>query len=183
MRGLTIRRAAALAVGVASITGVAVTGTTIATAQSSYPACRTSQLTIWRGEPGDGAAGSFYYELQFSNTSKTTCSLYGFPGVAAVNSHGAQLGSPARRDHRFAPTKVMLAPGVTTHAVLRIADVSNYPPTTCQPTTAAALRIIPPNRSAASILSFRFRVCAKTGTVYLYVRTIRPRAGIPGYSQ
>jgi len=41
------------------------------------PDCATSQLTVWLGVPGDAAAGTFYYELEFSNTGHTACRLFG----------------------------------------------------------------------------------------------------------
>jgi hypothetical protein len=150
---------------------------------SAYPACRTSQLEVWRGAPGSGVAGGVYYDLQFSNVSGTTCSLFGFPGVSAVTSSRHQLGSPASWDHSYAPTTVVVSPGTTAHAVLRVTDVGVFSPSACQPTTAAGLRIYPPNQTTPTFLPFQFRACAKAGPVYLSVRTIRPRAGIPGFSQ
>jgi hypothetical protein len=167
---------AALGVGGGAMQAVAAAQTT-ATAR-----CHTSQLRIWRGDPGDGAAGSVYYQLEFTNVSSSTCSLDGYPGVAAVGSGGHQLGSAAGRDRMFAPAMVKLGPGATAHAVLRIIDVDNLPKSTCEPTTAAALRIYPPNATRAATLPFRFRACAKSGPAYLLVRTVRPRVGVPGYS-
>jgi len=45
---------------------------------------------------GDGAAGSVYYTLQFTNLSGHACTLRGYPGVSAVSLSGHQLGAPAR---------------------------------------------------------------------------------------
>lgn len=179
------RRGTAFALALFGVvaTGGAI-GPSVAMGQTAGPpGCRTSQLTVWRGDPGNGAAGSIYYELQFSNISTRSCSLFGFPGVSAVTAAGYRLGTPAVRDHAFSPTTVVLAPGTTAHAVLRVVNALNFPSTTCQPTTAAALKIYPPNQTAATVLAFRFPACAKAGPVYMYVRTVRPRAGIPGYSQ
>lgn len=181
MRGRSLRWGAAAAAGVACVAGLAVGGT-VAQAQVRYPSCRTSQLTVWRGEPGNGAAGSVYYELEFSNVSRTTCSLYGFPGVSALNSRGVQLGSAAVQVHDFPPPRVTLRPGATAHAVLRITNVANFPKATCGPTTATSLRVFPPNTVTASTQPFRFQACSKKGPVYLSVRTVRPGVGIPGYS-
>src|SRR5713226_6886180 len=57
------------------------------------PTCGAADLTAWLGIPGDGAAGSIYYELELSNTSSHACTLFGFPGVSAIDAHGHQLGS------------------------------------------------------------------------------------------
>jgi hypothetical protein len=165
-----------------ALTASAVAVSSDATAAGAS-ACRTSQLRVWRADPGSGTTGSVYYELQFSNVSNSRCTLDGYPGVSAVAGNGRQLGSAAARDDRFAPAAVVLAPGATAHAVLRITDVSNYAPSTCQSTTATALKIYPPNTSTAAKLAFRFRACSKSGPAYLTVRTVRPGTGVPDYSQ
>ncbi len=48
------------------------------------PRCGTGALTAWLGIPGDGFAGGVNYQLELSNTSGRTCTLYGFPGVSAL---------------------------------------------------------------------------------------------------
>ena len=148
-----------------------------------YPACGTSQLLLWWGMPGSGVAGGVYYELELSNVSATTCTLFGFPGVSAVNGRGRQVGAAAARDRTFAPTDVVLPPGATGHAVLRVSDVDVFPPSVCRPVTATGLRIYPPNQSSAAFLPLRLRACTTSGPVFLSVRVVRPHAGVPGYSQ
>jgi Protein of unknown function (DUF4232) len=179
-------RRATLAVAVAGASIVATSaasGATTGTAAVTYPSCPTSHLRVWRSAPGDGAAGSFYYELQFSNVSAKPCTLRGYPGVSAVDSSGHQLGSAASHDPMFAPTTIVVRPGRTAHAVLRITDVNVFPPATCKPVRAAGLRVFPPNTSRSAFVPLAFHACSQKGTGYLSVRTVRPRAGIPGYSQ
>ena len=180
-------RRAALAIPLAGVTALGVTAlsgaTTPAAGAVTHPACRTSQLVVWQGLPGSGTAGSIYYELQFSNVSSTACAMVGFPGVSAVSSTGTQLGSAAARDHSFAPRTVVLAPGATAHAVLRIVDAGAFPAASCRPVTATGLKVYPPNTTTAEVMPFRFAACSRKGPVFLYVRTVRPGAGIPGYSQ
>jgi hypothetical protein len=168
--------AAVVAVGTSQAAGPSL-------AADTTPRCHTTQLTVWRGAPPSGVAGGWYFDLQFSNTSRTTCALYGYPGLSAVAADGHQLGSAAGRDPRFAPSLVVLHPGGTAHAVFRLADVTVYPPSTCQPTTATGLRVYPPNATRSVVLPMRFRACAKAGPTFLSVRTVRPGVGIPGYSQ
>lgn len=174
--------AATAASGATSGTHATSTGAT-ASAATTYAPCPSSDLTVWRGAPGDGTTGAVYYELQFSNTSSTTCTLRGFPGVSAVDRAGHQLGSSASWDHRFAPTTITVRPGTTAHALLRITDVSNYPPSSCMPVRAVGLRIYPPDTTRSHFVPLGFEACSRKGPIYLSVRTIRPRAGIPGYSQ
>ena len=146
------------------------------------PRCATSALTVWLGIPGDGAAGSTYFQLELSNTSARTCTLYGFPGVSAVGPGGHQLGRAAARDHADATHLVTLRPGTTAHVLLRIADVANFPAASCDPANAVALRVFPPNDFRSAEVPFSFRACRKSGPVFLDVRTTVGGAGIPGFS-
>ena len=144
--------------------------------------CATSALTVWLGIPGDGAAGSTFYQLELSNTAKKTCTLYGFPGVSAIGPGGHQLGRAAARDHADPVRLVTLRRGATAHVLLRIADVANFPATSCDPASAVALRVYPPNDRRPVEVPFSFRACRKSGPVYLDVRTTVGGAGIPGFS-
>ncbi len=196
-RTLPLRHVATVAVALTACAfavggspGPASTSTTTATkttsmtsAASVVPGCRTRQLAVWVGVPGSGTAGSTYYELQLSNVSTTTCSLHGYPGVSAVTGTGRQLGSAAARDARFTPATVVLAPGTTAHAVLRVTDVSVFPPSRCRATTSAGLRVYPPNETASVTVPFPLHVCTTAVAPYLSVRTVRVGTGIPGHSQ
>ncbi|MFL6138660.1 MAG: DUF4232 domain-containing protein [Frankiaceae bacterium] len=179
---------AAAVAGASVLAATAVAGATTGSASTSatttaYAKCATANLRVWRPGTNDHAAGSAYWELELSNVSSTTCTLSGFPGVSAVDGNGHQLGSAAGRDHRFAPATVVLRPGTTAHALLRITDVGVFSTATCQPVTATGLRVYPPGTTKAAFVPLRFRACSQQGTVYLFVRTVRARAGIPGYGQ
>ena len=60
-------------------------------------ACSTGSLLISMDDTqANGGAGSSYYPLNFTNTSATTCAMYGYPGVsfaAAATTAGQQIGS------------------------------------------------------------------------------------------
>jgi hypothetical protein len=143
------------------------------------PPCVGAQLTVWMGLPGADAAGSAYYQVEFSNTAAMACSLYGFPGISGVSDRGTQLGAAARWGDSFVPAKVVLAPGETAHAVLQVANVYNFPPDTCKPTTSTGLRIYPPAQdAAAAVLPFITEAC-KSGSVYLTVEPVSAGTGIP----
>lgn len=148
----------------------------------SAPACATSDLRVWLGIPGDGALGSVYYQLEFSNISSRTCTLFGFPGVSAVGPDGGQLGSAASRDHGDPTQLVTLSPLATAHVVLRITNVGAFPPATCQPSNAIGLNVYPANTTTAATVPFSFQACAKSGPVFLTVRTTVAGTGIPAFS-
>ena len=63
---------------------------------AAVPRCSTSDLVAWlpNGE-GNGAAGGIFYSLSLTNISGHACTVFGFPGVSAVNTNGRRLGRPA----------------------------------------------------------------------------------------
>jgi hypothetical protein len=142
--------------------------------------CAAADLTAWLGIPGDGAAGSIYYELELSNTSSHACTLFGFPGVSAIDVQGHQLGSAAARDHSDVSHVVTLDRGATAHVLLRVVDTGALPG--CHPAAAVELRIYPPGDTASVMVPFSFSACKKHGPVYMYVRATMSGAGIPGFS-
>jgi hypothetical protein len=148
-------------------------------AEAQPQGCTTAGLKVWLGQ-GSGAAGSVYYPLELTNISGRWCTLYGYPGVSAVGDRGHQLGRAAGRDPSVRPRLVVVAPGRTAHAVVRIVDVGDYPKRICRPVTAKGLRVYPPNRYAAAYVPFGFRACSAMGPVYLSVRAVQPGVGIPG---
>jgi len=152
-----------------------------ASAPAAAHRCYASELTVWLGSPGSGAAGSTYYDLELSNTSKSTCTLFGYPGVSAHN-FARQLGSPAGRDHSRPSRLVTLLPGGTTHVILQITDVGNYPPSVCKPTSAQLLRVYAPGAFSAITMPFQggLQACGRRGPVYLHVTAVIPGTGIPG---
>lgn len=186
---IPVLRIAGLAAGVTAAAafggGVAAGAAAVPAAQhaaSSVAACTTAQLRVWYGEPAGAAAGSTYYPLEFSNVSGTSCALDGFPGVSGVTVAGAQLGSPARWNHVIAPSNVVLAPGATSHVILQVVDVANYPAATCGPTEAYGLRVYPPNQKASVVVPFAFEACGKSGPNYLSVDPVNAGVGIPLYT-
>ena len=150
---------------------------------SGTPRCTASAL---KGEvkvsAAGGAAGSIYYPLDLTNTSDTTCTLFGYPGVSFVTGpDGTQLGAAALRNPVAAATTVTLGPGQVAHAVLQVGAAGNYDPAQCQPVTAHYLRIYPPDQTASLVVPFTTQVCsaalpASIGT-QLGVTVVQPGAG------
>ena len=127
------------------------------------PVCTTGSLQVTVG-PANGAAGSFYYPLLFTNTSSATCTMYGYPGVALVSQPGgAMVGAAAVRNATFPKEVVTLAPGAVAHASLQVAIAQNYPPAQCKPATGHWLQVYPPGEYAALFVAFTTQTC--TGRV------------------
>jgi hypothetical protein len=155
-----------LAAGPGSVTAGAVATTP--------PGCATAGLVIWLDTTGNGAAGSSFYGLEFTNLSGHTCTLGGYPGVSGVNLTAKQVGRAATRDPSHPRHVVTLAQGATATAVLRIVDAGNFPKSTCHPVTAAGFRVYPPNRTTAKLVPFPFAACSRSGPAYLSVEALTP---------
>ena len=142
--------------------------------------CSTTALQANIGA-ANGAAGSSYYPIVFTNVSGGTCTLFGYPGVSLVSGiGGSQIGGAASRNPTFAPQTVTLAPGGTVHATLQAADALIYSASSCQPVTAHWLRVYPPGQFTPLYVSFTTKTC--TGQVpatTLGIYVVRPGATGP----
>jgi hypothetical protein len=123
------------------------------------------------GHPRDGAAGSVFYNLEFTNLSGHKCTLDGFPFVNAVRLHGSLLGHRAAFTH-VTPRNVTLEQGQTVKAVLQIVNVLDIPASQGKPVTAAGLRDFPPNNPRAKAVPFPFGAGSASGPVFMFVRPV-----------
>jgi hypothetical protein len=123
------------------------------------PACAAGDIAVGLQVPdGGGAAGSQYLLLTFRNTSRSTCTVNGHPGVSFVGKHdGTQIGEPAVR--RGSLRTVTLAPGELTTALLQVANAGNYDPATCVPTTSDGFRVYPPDSRVSAFVPYRTQAC------------------------
>lgn len=150
--------------------------TTVASAHlpaGPTPRCATSGLVVWLDTKADHAAGSSYYRLEFTNLSGHACTLQGFPGVSAAGITGRQLGRAAARSHTGTPRQIRLPNNATAVGVLQLVNVHNFPRSACRAVVAAALRVYPPNQTAAKLAPFPFPACSRPGPVYLFVRALQ----------
>ncbi len=139
------------------------TSTTIPGRQS----CATSALTASVGSP-NGAAGSTYYVLTFTNTSSTACIINGYPGVSYVaGSDGTQIGAPAARLPGTV-TAITVQSGASAFATLREVVAGNYG-SSCGLTNVAGLRIYPPNQTAALFVAQKTQGCSNSSDLVLQV--------------
>jgi Protein of unknown function (DUF4232) len=133
----------------------AVTGTT------GPAACATSGLKLTLGAQS-GYAGGVYQAIVFTNTSGTTCTLYGYPGVSLVSAPPyTQIGLAAKRASTVPVKLITLTSGASANAMLQIVDALNFPTATCSPTQAAYLRIYPPNQTVPGYLADASQTCAE----------------------
>jgi hypothetical protein len=146
---------------------------------SGPPACDTSALAVKLGE-GNGAAGSTYVPIVFTNKSSSACSMFGYPGVSFVTGPGgSQVGSAAARSSTQSPVSVTLAPGAVAHATLQIVDAENFPLSACKITSVHTLKVFPPANTVAAYLTLATKTCASTAPAVqvLDVQTVASGTG------
>ena len=170
---------AASAAVAAGSSGAVLAADTSHAAPAAVRACTADDLGVWLAVAQlDGAAGSVYYPLQFTNLSRHACAMRGFAGVSAVDRNLHQLGSPAGRAHVVPVRTVVLAPGRTAHAVLRYGDVTVSTAPACHPTFRTfELRVYPPGQYHATYAAFDFEVCSHAGPVYMDIGPLQAGVG------
>jgi hypothetical protein len=123
--------------------------------------CSTSDLSLSIGQ-GQGAAGTSYVPIIFTNTGSKPCTLYGFPGVSFLDSSGKQLGVPATHSGG-AEGVVTLAPNGAANSQLGLPDPGNFPSGGCNSATAAKLQVYPPGDFGALTIADTSTVCTTDG--------------------
>jgi hypothetical protein len=166
----------------------ALSGSSAAAGAATTSRCTTGNLVVWLNTTGNGAAGSSYYNLEFTNLSTHACTISGYPGVSALGIAGQQLGNAAGHNAAHPSTVITLASGSahsglggfqtgnTATVVLQITDAGNYPASTCAPVAAAGLRVYPPDQTASKIVPFPFVACSHRGPLVLHVESVQKGA-------
>jgi hypothetical protein len=167
--GGTLSRRLALVAPIGLIAAASAHGSGSAAAA---PKCASSSLVVWLNDEGAGTAGSFYYKIEFFNLSGHKCTLFGYPGVSAINLGGHQIGTPARREHFRSAKLLKLAPRSSAIAILHVTDPGVLPASSCHATFAAGLRVYPPGQTRAKIVPFPVPICSERGHSNMAVRAI-----------
>lgn len=154
----------ALLVTAALLPGTALASTaasaTPATANWGTPRCTIRQTRVSLG-PANPTAGTIFYPLRFTNVSRRTCSMWGWPKTWAEAQDGKVIGNASRALRGRRPFLV-LTPGRTVHADLGIIEAGNI----CRkPVTAVNLRVRAPQQVLSQLLRFRFQACRGHVTV------------------
>lgn len=142
---------------------------------AAVPACTSGNTRVWIGLPGDGTAGATFYQLEFSNIGRRPCTFFGFPGVSAIRANGHQAGLGAGRTGT--PRLVVLIPGATAHAVLRVTDAGAV---CAHPVRTTTLRVFPPGQRRAQFVPLATEACLHQRV--LRVRPVTSGTGIPGFT-
>jgi Protein of unknown function (DUF4232) len=141
------------------------------------PGCATRDLKATVGV-AQGAAGSVYQVIDFTNIGTASCSLYGYPGIAlAGGSPVTQIGMAASRSPQAGPALVTLKPGDVANTLLRITQAQNYPSSKCSPVASTYLQIYPPNQTTPIYLGYKSTGCSATGVNLLTVSVVQSGAG------
>jgi len=142
--------------------------------------CATRDLQAKAGV-AQGAAGSVYQVIVFTNISNVTCTLYGYPGVSlAAGTPVTQVGQAASRSTVAGPSLVTLAPGQAANSLLRITQAVNYPSATCAPTKTTYLQIYPPNQTTPIYLAYSSTGCSSNSVNLLTIGVVQSGAGSGG---
>ena len=138
--------------------------------------CPTRSLGLKLGL-SQGAAGSVYQVLDFTNISSVSCTLYGYPGVSLAGGQPVtQVGLAAGENPTPPRELVTLAPGQVANSLLRIVDALNYPASKCGPVTTQWMQVYPPNQTTPIFLSYKTTACSKPVRI-LTVSVVQPGSG------
>jgi hypothetical protein len=141
------------------------------------PRCDASVLRI---SIGAGPRGTRSYPLDFTNVSGASCTLSGYPAVAAYRGDHMRVGNEAGQDTAgpaasLAARRVLLVPGATAHAALTVD--TGLQPGACRPVLAAGLRVLAPGGSVPRYIRHALPACSAAGPrapVFLRVRYLEP---------
>lgn len=163
-------------------TAPATTAPATTAAGSTPPAgpaeCTTAGLHVAVGN-SQGAAGTIYYNVDFTNVSSSSCILQGYPGISLVSAGstaGSQIGADAKRSSAGAVHPITLTPGRTAHALLGIAEAANFSASSCHPVTAHWLKVFPPDQTVAAYVTLRTQTCASTSVPTMHISAISAHA-------
>jgi hypothetical protein len=144
----------------------------LATPASAVASCTFNHLRTTVAHT-EGAAGSQYVTLRFTNVGKKTCTVFGHPGVSLYKGKDRhQVGLTAKRAHDAMPV-VKLKKGQHADATLRIVNALNFPSSTCKPRKVDGLRIIPPQHYSSVYLKFPTWTCKKKTVRTMTINAVR----------
>ena len=84
--------------------------------------------------------------------------------MSFVDASGAQLGKPAARNSQPYHAVTLAGGGGEASALLRLPNPGVYSPSDCNETTAAKLKVYPPNQLGALVVADPADICTtKTG--------------------
>ncbi|XVV13695.1 DUF4232 domain-containing protein [Actinoplanes sp. CA-131856] len=158
-------------------TTAAPTATATATHSTSggVRSCLSKNLKITAvADQGGGSAGHTTEDIVFANTSGSTCTLFGYPGVSFVaGDQGKQVGSAFTRTPGD-KQELRLQPGDKVHATIQIANYQNVDAASCKPVQVRGYRVYPPNETAAVFVSQPQTACSAPNQAVGQVQPVTP---------
>ncbi|XVU26485.1 DUF4232 domain-containing protein [Actinoplanes sp. CA-054009] len=150
-------------------------GTSGTSGSSGVRSCLSKNLKITVvADQGGGSAGHTTEAIVFANTSGSTCTLYGYPGVSFVaGDQGKQVGSAFTRTPGDKQT-LRLQPGDKVHATIQIANPQNVSASSCKPVQVRGFRVYPPNETAAVFVSQPQTACSAPNQAVGQVQPVTP---------
>jgi hypothetical protein len=110
--------------------------------KSVHP-CSGNSLSAY--EQHQGAGGSMYVFVIYLNSSKTDCSLGGYPAVSLYHSNGSPMKHESQRNSRWIPPRrVIISSGAVAGFVIQFADgaVSGVdPPQGCRAASSMEVKL------------------------------------------
>jgi Protein of unknown function (DUF4232) len=156
-----------------SSTSTSTSSTTSTTAPSSPSStlCQPSQLHL-AVAGGTGAAGTLTTTVSMTNTSSSTCTMQGYPGMQLLSSSGTPIPTTVVRGQTHfpnpsanaAPSLVSLATGATARFSMQYSDVPVGGEATCPSSSKA--EITPPTDTAFAVMTLSITAC-DNGTVHV----------------
>jgi hypothetical protein len=155
----TTRVRAAVLIASATLAGAGLVG--VASPAAAAAACGNTSLAVSNAQ-SQGATGHGSFVLLFKNVSRATCSLYGYPGLDALNAAGHVLAHAQRTMRGFAggahtEATVTIVPG---HYASATVEWMNFNPVTSGPCTfSRSVATTPANTTHTVRLAVSVSVC------------------------
>jgi Protein of unknown function (DUF4232) len=131
--------------GTASSTAIAASpaadGSGLADLAAARCGSATLRLTVGRGVALGGS--TYRFDLIFTNTGRSPCSLFGYPGVSLVAADGTSYDLP--RSARLTPKRIGLEPGGSAHSSLTYRAAADDDDKSFRPAT---ITVTPPDERA-----------------------------------
>jgi hypothetical protein len=166
MRDRRATRLAAVLVAAAGIGALGAAATHASAGAASVPRCRLHQLSLAKPKM-NGAAGTIRLRFVFTNSSSSTCKLFGFPGMQMLNKNrnpipthvhrGTGNGVPAEPE-----TDVVMTPGQ--HGSF-YAGYSDVPTGSEKCRLSSFVEVTPPNDFKHFTQALRIQPCGGKITV------------------
>jgi hypothetical protein len=173
-RGKAIVAAAAIACSAALVPAVAL-ASSAAPQAPQVSKCSLGSILDWIADAPNGAAGTLYFPVEFTNVGPHACWLDGYPKVTGITATIKPIG-PAAGHFGATAHKVVIGHNQTAHALLGI--VSDGVIAGCHAATGAGLAITPPGvNDRQFVFNFSFPACKNK--LYMHLFPVQPGIGVP----